>query len=123
MNSVNWQKLSEFMLAAFQDVDPNVRLQAVKILENYIKGESVGKANSQPVVVAGPMAGTSPGAPGRIASRWIHSVPVCILVNYVYLWYNSFYLMFLLHLYVAVGWFISIGMFGVHVYSLDASFS
>ncbi|TMW63474.1 hypothetical protein Poli38472_002415 [Pythium oligandrum] len=39
--SVHWKRLSEFMLCAFQDMDPNVRLQAVKILENYIKGESV----------------------------------------------------------------------------------
>ncbi|KAG7398970.1 HEAT repeat-containing protein 6 [Phytophthora boehmeriae] len=38
--SVNWKRLAEFMLAAFQDMDPNVRLQAVKILENYIKGEN-----------------------------------------------------------------------------------
>eukprot|EP00644_Phytophthora_capsici_P010702 jgi/Phyca11/532891/estExt2_fgenesh1_pg.C_PHYCAscaffold_90036 len=38
--SANWQKLAEFMLAAFQDMDANVRLQAVKILENYIKGEN-----------------------------------------------------------------------------------
>lgn len=38
--SANWQGLSEFMLAAFQDMDPNVRLQAVKVLENYIKGGS-----------------------------------------------------------------------------------
>ncbi|CEG35283.1 HEAT and armadillo repeat-containing protein [Plasmopara halstedii] len=36
--SANWQGLAEFMLVAFQDMDPNVRLQAVKILENYIKG-------------------------------------------------------------------------------------
>ncbi|POM73492.1 hypothetical protein PHPALM_9658 [Phytophthora palmivora] len=38
--SANWNQLSDFMLAAFQDMDPNVRLQAVKILENYIKGEN-----------------------------------------------------------------------------------
>ncbi|KAH7477213.1 HEAT repeat-containing protein 6 [Phytophthora ramorum] len=38
--SANWKRLAEFMLAAFQDMDPNVRLQAVKILENYIKGEN-----------------------------------------------------------------------------------
>lgn len=36
--NVFWHGLAEFMLAAFQDMDPNVRLQAVKILENYIKG-------------------------------------------------------------------------------------
>jgi hypothetical protein len=38
--SATWKRLAEFMLAAFQDQDPNVRLQAVKILENYIKGEN-----------------------------------------------------------------------------------
>ncbi|KAI9922188.1 hypothetical protein PsorP6_001941 [Peronosclerospora sorghi] len=36
--SAHWKQLLDFMLAAFQDMDPNVRLQAVKILENYIKG-------------------------------------------------------------------------------------
>ncbi|CAH0478595.1 unnamed protein product [Peronospora belbahrii] len=52
--SVNWRQLSEFMLTAFQDMDPNVRLQAVKILENYIKGENgssdsalLGSANTK----------------------------------------------------------------------------
>ncbi|KAJ8540659.1 hypothetical protein ON010_g12567 [Phytophthora cinnamomi] len=43
--SANWKKLAEFMLAAFQDLDSGVRLQAVKILENYIKGEN-GSADS-----------------------------------------------------------------------------
>ncbi|CAI5724171.1 hypothetical protein KXD40_001027 [Peronospora effusa] len=38
--SANWKQLLEFMLTAFRDMDPNVRLQAVKILENYIKGEN-----------------------------------------------------------------------------------
>ncbi|OQS01546.1 hypothetical protein ACHHYP_00692 [Achlya hypogyna] len=37
--SQHWPRLAEFLLAAFRDVDQNVRLQAVKILENYIKGE------------------------------------------------------------------------------------
>ncbi|RLN57240.1 hypothetical protein BBJ29_003361 [Phytophthora kernoviae] len=44
--SVNWKRLAEFMLAAFQDMDPNVRLQAVKILENYIKGENGNTASA-----------------------------------------------------------------------------
>lgn len=34
----NWKRLADFMLCAFQDMDPNVRLQAVKIMENYVKG-------------------------------------------------------------------------------------
>uniref|UniRef100_A0AAV1U0Y4 DUF4042 domain-containing protein n=1 Tax=Peronospora matthiolae TaxID=2874970 RepID=A0AAV1U0Y4_9STRA len=46
--SMNWKRLSEFMLVAFQDMDPNIRLQAVKILENYIKGEN---GCSDPAVV------------------------------------------------------------------------
>ncbi|KAF0698677.1 Aste57867_10718 [Aphanomyces stellatus] len=37
--SLFWPRLAEFLLVAFRDVDQNVRLQAVKILENYIKGE------------------------------------------------------------------------------------
>lgn len=41
--SANWTKLANFMLVGFRDVDPNVRLQAVKILENYIKGESTSQ--------------------------------------------------------------------------------
>jgi hypothetical protein len=41
--SASWKKLADFMLAAFQDMDPNVRLQAVKILENYIKGEGASE--------------------------------------------------------------------------------
>ncbi|KAJ0411768.1 hypothetical protein ATCC90586_006727 [Pythium insidiosum] len=40
--SACWMRLAEFMLCACQDMDPNVRLQAVKILENYIKGETHG---------------------------------------------------------------------------------
>ncbi len=75
MISVNWKRLADFLLAAFQDVDPNVRLQAVKILENYIKGESVAKVDTQPVLTSGPMAGTSPSST-RAANRWIHSVTV-----------------------------------------------
>ncbi|ETP48166.1 hypothetical protein F442_06053 [Phytophthora nicotianae P10297] len=51
--SANWQKLAEFMLAAFQDMDPNVRLQAVKILENYIKGEN---STSESVAPGSPTA-------------------------------------------------------------------
>lgn len=45
-NSASWKKLADFMLAAFQDMDPNVRLQAVKILENYIKGEGASDGAS-----------------------------------------------------------------------------
>ncbi|KAK1932003.1 HEAT repeat-containing protein 6 [Phytophthora citrophthora] len=46
--SANWQKLADFMLAAFQDMDANVRLQAVKILENYIKGENGSSEGAMP---------------------------------------------------------------------------
>ncbi|OQS06264.1 hypothetical protein THRCLA_01687 [Thraustotheca clavata] len=38
--SGHWDRFSDFLLVAFRDVDQNVRLQAVKILENYIKGET-----------------------------------------------------------------------------------
>ncbi|CAK4699859.1 unnamed protein product [Aphanomyces euteiches] len=38
--SVYWNRLADFLVAAFRDVDQNVRLQAMKILENYIKGEA-----------------------------------------------------------------------------------
>ncbi|ETV95297.1 hypothetical protein H310_11197 [Aphanomyces invadans] len=36
--SAHWPRLSAFLLTAFRDMDQNVRLQAVKILENYVKG-------------------------------------------------------------------------------------
>ncbi|EQC38823.1 hypothetical protein SDRG_03782 [Saprolegnia diclina VS20] len=38
--SRHWPRLADFLLVAFRDVDQNVRLQAVKILENYIKGDT-----------------------------------------------------------------------------------
>ncbi|KDO29600.1 hypothetical protein SPRG_05553 [Saprolegnia parasitica CBS 223.65] len=38
--SRHWSRLADFLLVAFRDVDQNVRLQAVKILENYIKGDA-----------------------------------------------------------------------------------
>lgn len=64
------------MLAAFQDMDPNVRLQAVKILENYIKGESAGDVA---VLLASDGANLSPkhahmttdGMPGKSSSEQI----------------------------------------------------
>nr|CCA17964.1 premRNAsplicing factor SYF1 putative [Albugo laibachii Nc14] len=37
--SDNWHALVEFLLTSFQDVDSNIRVQAIKILEAYMKSE------------------------------------------------------------------------------------
>lgn len=82
--SANWRRLADFMLSAFQDADPNVRLQAVKILENYIKGESVSRIESLPVSSSGlasspsESVAVSPGtSPGRVStSRWLYNAQV-----------------------------------------------
>ncbi|RLN14155.1 hypothetical protein BBJ28_00020972 [Nothophytophthora sp. Chile5] len=63
--SANWKRLSAFMLTAFQDMDPNVRLQAVKILENYIKGEN-GTHPEGPEGIDGSGLG---GVSARVACR------------------------------------------------------
>lgn len=92
--SANWRRLADFMLSAFQDSDPNVRLQAVKILENYIKGEGVNRVETLPE--AGDTYAASPtesrgyvapagSSPGRIANnRWPYSAQVCFIMQLLY---------------------------------------
>ncbi|DAZ95286.1 TPA: hypothetical protein N0F65_007776 [Lagenidium giganteum] len=77
--SIYWKRLSSFLLASFQDVDPNVRLQAVKILENYIKGDSTVPRNAtQPAVAPSTVNITEDGTvlsvSPRPPNRWLHTM-------------------------------------------------
>lgn len=77
--SASWKRLADFMLSAFQDMDPNVRLQAVKILENYIKGESATRIDTPVTPSEAPTASAGISAavsPRLVNHRWLHNAQV-----------------------------------------------
>lgn len=75
------------MLAAFQDMDPNVRLQAVKILENYIKGEGTRQTSVQSAVsyVAATNHHQADGVGDMVKSCPFELIRYCVTSNFVFL--------------------------------------
>ncbi|KAF1327114.1 Heat and armadillo repeat-containing protein, partial [Globisporangium splendens] len=79
--SATWRRLADFMLTAFQDPDPNVRLQAVKILENYIKGDSANRIEPASAEDTGAHSTAAAGTSGvsRCANhRWLYNAQECL---------------------------------------------